>query len=75
MPVLNMKGLMTERVAMEVVPRKGNNEYAGSFSFLRIAGEKLVCAISRKLKTHLQEYLAFTSSARRVIFLVYFRIL
>ena len=30
MPILNIKDLVTKRVAMEVVPRKGNNEYAGT---------------------------------------------
>ena len=28
MPILNIKDLVTKRVTMEVVPRKGNNEYA-----------------------------------------------
>ena len=40
MPVLNIKDPITKRVAMEVVPRKGNNEYAAEVlsTFIRAAG-------------------------------------
>ena len=40
MPVLNIKDLITKRTAMEVVPRKGNNEYAAEVlsTFIKAAG-------------------------------------
>ncbi len=40
MPILNIKDLITKRVHMEVVPRKGNNDYAAEVlsTFIKSSG-------------------------------------
>ena len=42
MPVLNIKDLVSKRVAMEIVPRKGTNEYAAEVltEFIKSSGYK-----------------------------------
>ena len=44
MPILNVKDLITKKVAMEVVPRKGNADYAVEVltEFIKESGNKEV---------------------------------
>ena len=44
MPILNIKDLISKKVCMEVVPRKGNSEYAAEVitEFIKEAGYKEV---------------------------------
>ena len=67
MPILNIKDLITKRVSMEMVPRKGNNEYAAEVlsEFIKAAGYRDLTIKSDQERTKYN--LCQTSILRRAL--------